>query len=919
MVMSDASTCILDDPSSQRRYALASDAFTVIEGLWEAEEELWHTSVVAFQQRRVELLSTTRVTALDFMEEEAVCRLAIVKNSLREFHELCLITELAKHGCDEGTKWHAAGTCALPLIHELPPQPIDEPWRRMPQMVEVDSSPLQPEKYTAHNMALKLAGVLGKEASPSAVNRVVLPVDEVSQRLQLSKDEETLRRRLHREHVMLRSGLEDIERTVVEEFRAIQLARLPVDERAAFLQAPTLHHEKFDRSLVHMEEDALRVVLLLECSAIAHADGLRLECRHSAEDLIARRRQEQQDAMMWTRLRTQGKSRFQSWQRWLQRTKNVVRRRMEAPQRQSFVHRALLMTYCRKWFSATVAVLQQRRMLELQTVALLEAHVIILREEEERNRNDATTDEEALRHAIEETFLAEGDATRAVARHNALQDMEARSIETHQLLTLSRWYANVRERSLSAKCSWLQHATERSLLGTYLAKWIQSPPTTKVTRRWRQQTHLAIDATASVERYITHEEEAREHLWLQQCHVFESTISEPHHERMIEVCHALQTSRVAALLRKNEHIVVERRWRTWLTTTLARRPRARALQLQFKNAQCCQLDVFTMLQRAVMPRVLLVRNIWQHAQCTISLENMVALEDILRLHITEVSLRQQLQLTAIGHRAPSLPQVESLRHASEKRVAGRFMVDWLKFGRDRHAKAKILENVVAMEQRAACSLIRRYVDKWYAPVHSAASLTRIEAFIAEEDAQRRHLQGSIESVEFEQLATTRTVSIDEARHTSMTRRVEELACRNHDSLVSRYVHVWSRRAERKVRRAAQLPMIEMLAARNKLTRAFHTWAREVRLSKALVGLVRIKQQTEHRMLRKYYLRLAPRMVRLAKVSRARASLEDAQRAAKILGVHDLAGASARPVAALRLAPLRPADSAPLPSAQDKSL
>jgi hypothetical protein len=244
------------------------------------------------------------------------------------------------------------------------------------------------------------------------------------------------------------------------------------------------------------------------------------------------------------------------------------------------------------------------------------------------------------------------------------------------------------------------------------------------------------------------------------------------------------------------------------------------------------------------------------------------------------------------------------------------MALWLRLVRQRQLAALKLQKVSDMENLQMLRILRRYADMWYSRIHSAVTQRHVGALHRSEEEQRARLQDIYEPGEYHHITVLSTSSIDGANRSATGRRVDALAETNKGKLLLRYLGAWGHRAERRLRRVALLPAVETLAARNKLARAYHLWARATRLAKVLRRLAVMQQQTEHRVLRKYYLRLAPRMVRLAKVSRARSNLEDAQRAAKILGLADISGGSARPAAALRLAPLRPADSVPPPTTQD---
>ena len=842
------------------------ESFTTLEGISFDEETERERLIEHFLRDTHKCLLRLSVVMMASLDKDVDRqRLSIASEEKMSRNELLRVLELQRHGCSLVMihEAQASDGSVMRLLHDPPPPPPDESWRQLPQLLDVNEEPIDVHKasYSVHSLSLKLG-----EQLTLWVSR--LEREEEDRRQALCGDEQSTFRLLLRSFERERDGLLQIERTIEADVRQLTLCRLPPEEREEFVLGPCRTKAAATRNFEELTEEATRAQFMLGMEYLIAA--LRIRESSDAAALIVQEERTQRclDRLQQLQLQTHGVDVFRRWQAGADRFK---KRRTVYPKALKVLRlrtvRVLLHRYCVNWFQSS---LQPKRLEELHAFfnSADESRIYIdVSESEERSRVVSIMSEVQLWEATLESFFLERDRLLKVQREQQAALLAQQNEGRHRLTTLAAWFRFARSRRDGRRANFLFAQNQNRHRTRALDRWKAAMPLLRrfgpASRQLRQKALTSLSYTA-----LELLEDHGRLLFNIAQELRQLILTEQHTDELTAICEQALIRRLDVLERNAPRQHMSLRWHTFLTWTVLRKQRVGVMFLARKSALHLLILRWSAWVRHVEQSQQQKRSIAFERQQAHERQMVEEAADLARVRLADAVDVVFRKLQGRAHRPPTDLQVRSMRLQLSRQQ--QVFSPWRRMVRLRR-QAMNQAPAAGIERLAAnCNfaLLTQSYHKWITSIQKQKSTDRL---VSLEQSQRDQLQAT-DAIARQHMYAKRALRLQQVNAVQL-----EEAQRTKAVILSHWM-LWSRWLHR---RKGQL-QVEKLAPVALCRRAMWCWLRSVRHKAALARLAIMAAASDRALRQKYLRRMMPATVRLMKVSKAKANLDRAQAAARVL-------------------------------------
>lgn len=864
--------------ASQRdqRFLLDMEAFTALESIdLEEEDEREMIRIQFFAETETCLMSLSAgiVQSLE-VEREMELQTITATEKMSRF-ELLRVLELWRYGCD-GTAIRDAQTVhgsVMVLLHEDPPPPPDESWRNLPQLLEVERGPID-----VHRPSLAVDSMCEKLGSQWERQHTRLASQEHEARSKVEADEQQRVQHLFNSFVKVRDGLYQIEQTIEADVRLIQMRRLPPEQREEFLLGPCRAQAATARSIVEITEDATRSLFSLGMNSLIIGLQLLEQCEVAAVTVQADRTQRCLDLLHLRRFQTHGMDVFQRWKAGAARFR---KRRTVYPRALKVLRlktvRALMHRYARTWFDVLLQPKRDYAMAQLMDDMVIQTIALQTSELEERDRVILLMEEMHQWEELLEEFFKERDVKQRQLRKQQAELLMLQNEARRRLSLLSIWFRFARGGRDNKRAEYLRRQNENRHRLRVLQQWSGALP---ILRQFgpvfRTLKQVAL-RTMSMESVELSQQHARL-LCIMEEDLAVAQLQLQAEQEQSSICEKALSVQFERMKRKNQLQLMAMRWKTFLSWTVLRHRKIGVAYLQRNSTvKLLQLRWTCWYRQTIAAKATRASLCSAQRQCH---ERLLIEEeaDICRLQVETAAdrlLRKMKSKCTSFSDTVTLDTIVNNLLAKHRRPV---FFAWRRLVRThRQQNRNVTHAVEVMCQGSQHTLTAFYWHLWGAVVKQRRSTDVVAA--NEADSRRCILE--------EESQNRNSMLLKEQRRSQQVPGIAALLQGVQLALLTARWKRWLRFCNRR-RGAAVVEAREPLAC---CRRVMWLWSRFVKHRKAMPILASIAANTDRSVMKKYFKRMMPAAVRLIKVSKAKASLDRAQAAAKVLQDRGFAASS----------------------------
>lgn len=693
-------------------------------------------------------------------------------------------------------------------------------------------------------------------------------------------------------------GLRKLEKELIEVGEEIIMRNMTFEEKVVYKTAPVVDEEYIRRLCTSLLEQSSYDDLILHCAEEVSWTDLITRFVAGREEIRANSVNDKLTRLQRGSWKCHTKVRFGEWKKWATHTGMMRRGRTRTAVLADAAVVSLLKRYAAYWNATPEA-----RRVARQRADFWEAHMeayllLVITEEEERHRTTEYMNEHTAFLAIADTCFEERDGIRHCMLLGSVDALVSRNAKRHMMRRLITWHKLWKKNSYQRRCQWLlTNTTRRQGRGHFDKLWMHA----RMNRTRRQNRVLlyvqAVDEKQQ-EECIASEAALRERLRLEES----VEVSQAAHDRTVDAKCARRSSQkkiVLSMAEKNSVLHTSLRLASWILFHKRHKMQAAARKLEAKNRDLYWHDVFGRFTQPYVCKKRKLREALAETDMVFACKGVTESEEneqrtrlCIESHEDWLRARYQFRLK---NNATFKKRTEAMECQSGATLRTARYRTWCRHRLHRHHISRCKDIVDHKNYERDLDLWRRYYTllRDFAAdakeTRRKSELLRISTQKCEELLKMQNPARS-EIEEDEQWNFTR-IMLAHARSIKMIWRkqqtaiVEALAVVRAGQIQRRYFATLCRhRAHRQFLRSL-LPKIDSMAVRSKSTccrRFYKHWVNYwwARIRPRLAA--EMEKRTLKVLMRRYYRNLSPLTVRLARVARAKLSLQKAQVAARLL-------------------------------------